>query len=910
MMMVGEEEGDDDGTIELMRYSYNIIHSYKEHHQDGGWKRKLCQSIVPTILQLMEALPTYSRSGREMQVQHNLRLINGYLLISFRDMMNDDGMDLDWSSLLDKTRKSDIGQALACTEVIELVKRTFSGEHTYYYCSSISFSIHLTQLTYLICVPLTFLYPKVIFAPDVDTMTCNTITSIHSTLSSGFSDIAIYDDSSSHYCRFLFLGDESIRAARKTVHLIARVLGTKRSAFLIDDCFAEIFKSHSRACSDNIYLANEGIDRRRLCSGQCIFISELLSGSFKSSKSTTSMTNIFSSLASSVLPLIVSDSMWTLPTVLEAGTINDSRKGQSREMGTHGWNQTSNGQTACPSATIMNSNAVLISVMMGVIREFTHALGENMRLHLPILLFPILERASPIGNHSTVQRAAVSTLQDITHSIGYDDVSSLIASNFDYLVDAISLRLRKYGKENMCLERSCVGVIDLILCSAIHKRDANVSTANGPVAVGYVSIASNLLTCFLNYLDRQSVLTNQNILDATRILQSMCAFMESSIDMHLSVSTPVTQDEVDCDWLQRLDFDLTSLSAGHASDVRCDDDFVTVNDDIKPTDELLLGDTHDAQKNDRDETNFMKEVNAINTILSRCCYLLCYSNLPIQVICCETIHFGFRALGKIGSLQTKLHGESAINPLFRSIAEFWPSIIARLRSVSANLASMNILSRSDLSVRNIMATDQAHDYSSHAGLEVLMSKLLVITSELCMSSDGFFADRFENDAYPLIASLMTDLLSKFNTELPHKRLSNAAQKQTLLLSILHCFECTFESGCRNCLAGIIPATGAMLLPLLVCQGPVGDGATAALKAMLMVDSDALWREVHFLSGNPFPDNPIFTLSSTSAVTRSSLCSSTTVTLSRNESRSYDVILSERAMELLVFIECLPEQAIY
>lgn len=153
MMMVGEEEGDEDGTIELMRYSYNVIHSYKAHHQDGGWKRKLCQSIVPTILELMEVLPTYSGSGREMQVQHNLRLINGYLLISFRDMLNDNDIDLDWSSLSDKMRKSEIGQALACTEVIEVVKRTFSGERTHYdYCSSI-FSNHPTQTNLPVMCP-------------------------------------------------------------------------------------------------------------------------------------------------------------------------------------------------------------------------------------------------------------------------------------------------------------------------------------------------------------------------------------------------------------------------------------------------------------------------------------------------------------------------------------------------------------------------------------------------------------------------------------------------------------------------------------------------------------------------------------------------------------------------------------
>ncbi len=125
MMMVGDDENTDD--IELKRCSYNILHTYKTHHQCGDWKQKLCQSIVPTILELMEALPAFARSGREMQVRHNLCLIRGYLLISFRNMLNDDGIDLDWLSP-ERSSKSDIGHALSCTESTKIAKHAFSGE--------------------------------------------------------------------------------------------------------------------------------------------------------------------------------------------------------------------------------------------------------------------------------------------------------------------------------------------------------------------------------------------------------------------------------------------------------------------------------------------------------------------------------------------------------------------------------------------------------------------------------------------------------------------------------------------------------------------------------------------------------------------------------------------------------------
>ena len=167
-----------------------------------------------------------------------------------------------------------------------------------------------------------------------------------------------------------------------------------------------------------------------------------------------------------------------------------------------------------------------------------------------------------------------------------------------------------------------------------------------------------------------------------------------------------------------------------------------------------------------------------------------------------------------------------------------------------------------------MAADQAQGYSSQAGLEVLMSKLLSIISELCLSSDGFFADRFQNNAYPILATLMSDLLPTLSNSRshPHQPSTSSEQKQPLLLTLLHCFKCAFESDCRYSLASLIPSAGAMLLPLLAFQGIIGEEATNALKAMILVDSDILWRELHMLSGKPFPCNPLFTSSASTSTT--------------------------------------------
>ncbi len=657
-----------------------------------------------------------------------------------------------------------------------------------------------------------------------------------------------------------------------------------------------------------------------------MFVTQLLKGiqrigpNEQLSKSTL---HVFSSLASSVFPVIVSDSFWTLPTVLHVNHVDagggDKKTGfgqSDKAFAMRRQIQSDRYASTDRSVTIMNSNVILLSVLMGFIRQFTQALGGSMRLHLPTILFPILERASPIGNHPSVQRASISSLQEITLALGHNDISSLIASNFDYLVDIISLRLRTYARDHMTMERSLVGVVDVILRSAVyHGGSSSIGlkeSSNGnemPNCTGHVSLVGHMLHCLLNHLDRQSHITNLGIFDIARVFRSMSTFMDSSIVNHISEHSVAALDtlEDNDDWFRRLDFELNVESAGCAEDYDPKDDVCNqqeFNDDEKSPDDVPPVKSLHSRK-DEVEIDFMHEIGSINMILSRCCYLLCYADIQIQVLCCETILSGFHSLGKVGSFRRILHGESASNPLFPAIAEFWPSIIARLQSASMSLSSANKLTLSELSIRNIMATDQEQGLS-RARVEVLISKLLLIVSELCLSSDGFFVDRFENDAHPIIAMLMLDLRPANSDSIGRSDQSSsfAGQNNALLLSVIHCLKCTFESGCRHGLSGLISSIGAMLFPLLAAGGPIGDEAMATLKAMLAVDCDGLWRGLQVLSLRSFPINPI--PSSPSASSRTSLPSSKTLSTRNGDG---DIRLSKKASELLDFMKGLSEQQI-
>lgn len=77
--------------------------------------------------------------------------------------------------------------------------------------------------------------------------------------------------------RFLHLQDDTIEMARHTVHLIASALGAKRSALVIDGCFADIFQSCIKSVTqkDDDFIP---IDRTSMSldwSGSCIFANEV-----------------------------------------------------------------------------------------------------------------------------------------------------------------------------------------------------------------------------------------------------------------------------------------------------------------------------------------------------------------------------------------------------------------------------------------------------------------------------------------------------------------------------------------------------------------------------------------------------------------------------------------------------------
>jgi len=121
---------DEKDGYNLSDYSWQILNECKSQLGAIEWKKRLSQNTVPTILELLEMLPILAKSGRDVEVRNYLRIIDGYLLISFRGEKKKkdyDGANHQTERSLGKG-KSDIGAALSCAEAAQVIKDAFSGK--------------------------------------------------------------------------------------------------------------------------------------------------------------------------------------------------------------------------------------------------------------------------------------------------------------------------------------------------------------------------------------------------------------------------------------------------------------------------------------------------------------------------------------------------------------------------------------------------------------------------------------------------------------------------------------------------------------------------------------------------------------------------------------------------------------
>jgi len=88
----------------------------------------------------------------------------------------------------------------------------------------------------------------------------------------------------------------------------------------------------------------------------------------------------------------------------------------------------------------INSNIILICLLLDGIEQCSLLLGTEFQLFLMDVLYPLLEK---IGcENARIRRSALLCIGSVAKACGPGTVAGLLRDNADYLVDSISLRLR------------------------------------------------------------------------------------------------------------------------------------------------------------------------------------------------------------------------------------------------------------------------------------------------------------------------------------------------------------------------------------------------------------------------------------------------------------------------------------
>jgi hypothetical protein len=176
-------------------------------------------------------------------------------------------------------------------------------------------------------------------------------------------------------------------------------------------------------------------------------------------------------------------------------------------------------------------------------------------------------------------------------------------------------------------------------------------------------------------------------------------------------------------------------------------------------------------------------------------------------------------------------------------------------------------------------------------------------------SGSFLVDRIRQQVWPIIAELL-DVFVRLGKETSRKQPSTdnlafnelvqgetvVTEREKLLFSILDFLSRIY--GQRECgmgLTDLIPTVGTIIIPFLANHGELRDRTLRALKTIMLIDCDALWRPLLQLSHHPLPPRPFGHKDSCTAVV--------------NPDQECTTPLELAAEELVAFVDSLPEQTL-
>jgi hypothetical protein len=746
--------------------------------------------------------------------------------------------------------------------------------------------------------------------------------------------IVVASDSNHHTVRrplgppLRHMTNETKEVAVTMLRSLGKALGPKYTAVFADACIADLFEACVSRVESGVSLVGKSqIEWLHERIGSIFLVQEMLIGAFakepeglgaSKQEQRRKRSRILSDLASSILPIVVSSPLYDLPTYpSHQGAELVNEKGATSQGGS--LVALDNGRGHGVLAAALRGNASISFYLLGVTGTMLDLLGRAGHSFLPLVLYPVLKNIG-LSNILLNQDMAFHVLESLVTSCNYENMTDLLTDNMDNLMGTLMGRIRVSGGRSLGKTESddetitVVSTVTAMLRIAAGSND-NTQVCERSFSPSMLSYMEELVTALIARFDHQaaeSVNQRATVTTFVQLFDAALTHMDCWYE-YIEAKTPVNSSTVSESskeaWLALLD----PFRIDREKELSPEEGFELYRDQHVQEEGLAIA----------FQLVSVSEIEFVKRIISRCCFLLSHPSLTSQIQSCAALIRGFRFLGAVARRACPDVDEpnGSSTAILRQVSVSWPAISARLKA-----ASLNVRVSRGTSLLVLQPSSQRYATSLPTNIgeqRVFLSKLFELVAVMTVCADDFMASRFRQDVWPCIVqvlgafatsqqSLLSTELQSFPSPVSIFRPMNqkgvvqtqklSASELGLALEIIQCLARVFghrPSGLV--LAGLIPSAGSMLFPFLDISDDDDSHKTleaicmTALRNMVLIDCDALWRPLLDLSARGLPPCPLGVLATTGIAKEQAF------------GRSPDNVLAKKANELIGFIKALPEQ---
>lgn len=640
------------------------------------------------------------------------------------------------------------------------------------------------------------------------------------------------------------------RTAFECLSSLGKLLGPRHAVLVIDSMVADIYDSQvlrlekgpsGQTCGG---LVDESIGRLRT-------VKEILAGAFGENESAAGgkakrrRDQILKELASSIIPV--------LACLVESQSSGETRKNfESSETMDTSSTSTLTARTSNPDSAFQRGRACVVYMSLDLIGDFIHFLGCHDGRSLVGPFIALILELNGSRHVPLVREMALYTLQRLALALSYDNVSQLLLDDVPLILNSIHARLRLPGGRTPTVHDA----MDSSILSALDSTTSLISSLPSVNLQTSLSSLHRLVLELVSRFDLSAVATSNDTMRILSFLRLFDVTMKQLLDCHQGETTMnatgTSGDQATESFMDELDsFRKDAIDCSGAAE-----GFEAFRKAQTPSSDTTAVD--DAPMNGY--IAFVKE------ILSRCCYLLSYPNLTIQISSCDVLINGFAFLAWVAkNFPDSGESNGPKTAILRQVHFVWPAVSGRLEATTnavlpSNETSLLVVNSSSTSPRTATSGEQ----------RIFLSKLFTMISHMSECAGDFMANRLRTNVWPCIGKVMQAHTRRSFSDVALIPLSvdrlNKRRNQTnalpeselqLVQSVVSCLTRVF--GYRPvglCLADLIPSAAAMLFPFLD-DDVLCPPCTEALQNMLRIDSDALWRPLHLLSELDLPPCPLW-----------------------------------------------------